>query len=304
MHILFEKELLAHFQMADAIDAVEKFFVSAAKEQVVTPARHSVMAGNGGLTFTIGAELEETQTIGFRVYGTFPNLGGTDKDQIVAVFSAENGRLKGIVIGPALGAIRTAAIGGVAMKYMAAETVETAALIGTGYQAGFQLQALLAVRQPRQVLICNRTASHADPLVQLCREKYGTAARYERDVETAVRQADILICATSAKTAVFKSDWLKPNAYVATIGPKSAQGHELPIEAAKGAKLLVTDAKAQLPNYKGGYFLDDLTAIESLEAIVAREIKPPHLGQQIFLSSGRSGTEVVVADRALQLLGG
>jgi len=76
--------------MSVAIEAVRGFFASAKKGLVVTSPGHTVNAGSGGLTFTIGAELEKTKTIGFRVYDTYLGRRGTNSDQLVAVYSTNS----------------------------------------------------------------------------------------------------------------------------------------------------------------------------------------------------------------------
>ncbi|WP_062270126.1 ornithine cyclodeaminase family protein [Endozoicomonas arenosclerae] len=292
-------EHLKSFPMSLAIKAIESFFQSALQGQVITPPRHTVKAGDGGLTFTIGAELGTTHTIGFRVYDTYPNEKGTDSDQIVAVYSTNQSSLKGIVVGSSLGAIRTAAINGYAINKLAKDNVKVACLIGAGHHAKYQLEAMLAVRKPSKIIICNRTSSKAEELANFISDQYDLEVLTSENIEQSVRHSDIVLCATSASSPVIQSSWIKEGAYVSSIGPKFKGRHELPADISERASLITSDAPEQLSSYALPYFLDDISPIKPLESV--RQTLNDN-GYTVFLSSGRSGTEVVVADRAIQYL--
>lgn len=298
MKIITDEDL-ATIPMEIAIEAVHEFFQSAARGSVVTPPRHTVKAGQGGLTFTIGAELETSKTVGFRVYDTYPNQHGTKTDQIVAVYATEQSRLKGIIVGSAIGAIRTAAINGHAANLLAPPTSKTVCLIGAGHQAYYQIQAILAVRTPTKVILCNRTPARAEQLAARLRQTYQAEFIVSHSVEESVRQADIVLCATNSTEPVIESSWLNAGAYLSSIGPKFEGRHELPTDIQAGAKILVSDAPQQIASYSAGYFLEDTSAIVPLEAV------PVDVGGQgyaVFLSTGRSGTEVIVADKIFDYL--
>ncbi len=295
MRIVTDKDLES-FPIGYAIAAIQDFFHSAKNGNVVTPPRHSVVAGDGALTFTIGAELEKTKTTGFRVYDTYPERDGTNTEQIVAVYSTEKSTLKGLVIGSKLGAIRTAAINGFAISLLAKKEVNVVCLIGAGHHASYQLEALLAVREPRKVLIFNRTIHKAEALAAKFQNHKGIEFSAVSDAEAAVRMSEIVLCATSASAPVLEAEWLKSEAYISSIGPKFVGRHELPIDIQSGASVVVSDAPEQLTAYPAGYFLDDISSIQALESISERPLAD---GYSVFLSTGRSGTEVVVADRVL-----
>jgi len=107
------------------------------------------------LVFTAGAATAVEKVIGFRVYDTYANeLDG--HQQLVCVFDSATGVFKGIVIGNLLGAVRTGAIAGVAIKVMARTDAERVAVIGTGIQARAQLEAAVAVRNIKQVRVFSR----------------------------------------------------------------------------------------------------------------------------------------------------
>lgn len=300
MNIILDKDLdQVPFEVS--ISAISDFFKSAKDGNIISPPRHTVQAGDGGLTFTIGAELAMSKTIGFRVYDTYPNQNGTDTDQIVAVYSSVESKLKGIIVGSKLGAIRTAAINGYAFSIMSSEKIETIFLIGAGHHAYYQLKAALTVRKPKRVVIFNRTRKKADALRDIITKEYDTEfeCRVIDEIEEGVRAADIVLCVTSSSTPILDKSWIKQGAYISSIGPKLADRHELPKSIRFGADIIVTDAPDQLQNYSKPHFLGDTSDVVALENYIA----PINTsGYKVFLSSGRSGTDVIVGDRVIEYL--
>ena len=66
-----------------------------------------------------------------------------------------------------LGQIRTGAASGVATKYMAKETAETVAVIGSGFQARTQLEAVCAVRDIKSVKVFSRRKERREEFAKL-----------------------------------------------------------------------------------------------------------------------------------------
>ncbi len=137
--ILQDDDLRDGSFMNVAIDAVENAFLARAHGQTVSPPRHHVsFPGRGDLVLRSVALWEKKPLAGFRVYETFE---GTEHSQIVAVWSADNGRLKGLILGERLGAIRTGAIGGVAIRHLSSPEASVVGVLGSGLQARTQLTA-------------------------------------------------------------------------------------------------------------------------------------------------------------------
>src|SRR4029077_13183531 len=70
---------------------------------------------------------------------------------VVSLFRAATGELAALIEADALGQIRTGAASGVATKYLASPDARSAGIIGTGYQARTQLEAVARVRRLERV---------------------------------------------------------------------------------------------------------------------------------------------------------
>lgn len=289
-----------------AIEAVEDALLQRARGAFVSPPRHAVhIDGAGDLVFTIGGGVGGQEPVaGFRAYTTFSS---DQDDQLVAVWNVETGRLKAIVIGSLLGAIRTGAIGGAAIRHLSREDASVVAVIGSGLQARTQLEAAVAVRRVRDVRVFSRSTANRHRFAIEMQERIGMPVHAVETARAAVEGADIVLCATASPEPVLKPEWLVPGVHINTVGPKTVDAHELSVDIAAVARRIVTDSPAQLLAYARPFFLagtPHLERIEDLAGIVAGSQAKDAVGPArepdditLFCSTGLAGTEVVVASR-------
>ena len=85
-------------------------------------------------------------------------------------------------------------------------------IVGSGRIAGLLAQAMRAVRPIRKVLVWNLRAAGAQALAEAARAQGYDAAATE-DLEVAVRQADIVSCATLSTVPLVHGAWLQPGTW-------------------------------------------------------------------------------------------
>ncbi|MEX2245363.1 MAG: ornithine cyclodeaminase family protein [Dehalococcoidia bacterium] len=275
----------------------------AGKGALVAPPRFDLRTGSGALVFTAGALTDGSLAHGFRVYGVFPNA--PSDDQLVAVYDGSDGRLRGIVIGGLLGEMRTGATGGVAVKYLSRPDASGVALIGGGSQARTQLEAIACVRDVRTVRVCSRTKSSRRAFATDMAKRLSLAIEPVDGAEAAMRDADIVVCATSSRQPVLEASWILPGAHVSTIGPKLRDAHELPLAVAEASAFIATDSPAQAEAYDPPFFLagtPHMDRMVDLADVVSGRVSVPGAvgGRTLFCSVGLAGTEVAVADVLLR----
>ena len=281
-----------------ALEALEACFAARARGELISPPRHHVsFPGLGDLVFTVGGLLGAAAPTGFRVYDTFE---GPEHEQIVAVWSARNAKLEGVVIGNLLGEIRTGAIGGIAIRHMSAPDAKTVGVIGTGRQARAQLVAAAAVRKLSAVRVYSRNEPNRIAFAEEMQRLTGLSVQPASTAQEAVLQADLVICATTSSSPVIDASWIKAGAHVNTVGPKSRNAHELGIEIAEMAETIATNSPEQTRAYDQPFFLSGTPSgerIVDLAQIVVRNVVARDVGDGVtlFCSTGLAGTEVAVA---------
>ena len=306
MLLLSDEDVRGHIDMATAIEKIKAAFLEQAAGTFIGPARSSLQAPAGKLIFAKGGAVghrdDNANVVGFRVYPIFKGSPTAGDDQMVVVYEADNGNLKGIITGKYIGALRTGAINVLAADLMARQEVETLSVIGAGYQAQTQVQAVMAVRPSiEQIVIFSRTYSRAESMKQYLEQRFNVSVKVVDEAIKAVRAADILITATNSRTPTFKAHWLKRGTHINGIGPKFDDAHELPKEMLDQLDLIVTDSLAQIAGYSRPYFLGDNIGMLGLEKLVSGSHPGRRSDDEItfFSSTGLAGTEVVLANYLL-----
>jgi len=130
-------------------------------------------------------------------------------------------------------AYRTGAVPGVGVKYFAKEDSKTVGIVGPGVMSNTALAATMAVRPDIDTIkIKGRSQKSLDKFIAYIKEDYPWVTNIEvvEDIESAVRDSDVVILATSTQTGdpelypYVKEDWIKPGAVICC--PASARFDE------------------------------------------------------------------------------
>ena len=116
-----------------------------------------------------------------------------------------------------------------ATKYLArAKTPASPAIIGSGFQAETQLEAVANVRQLKEVRVWSRKPEKRAEFARRCAEKFGLNVKAVETARECVEGADIVVTATSSKEPVLSSDWISPGTHINAAGSNWADRRELP----------------------------------------------------------------------------
>jgi ornithine cyclodeaminase len=141
-----------------------------------------------------------------------PGLHGT-----YVLYDARTGVPLAQLDGAELTARRTAATSALAAQYLARPDAGTLTIVGAGRVAALIAPAYRSVCAVDRVRVWNRTATRAHALVRQLRSE-GFDAQVAGELETAVREADIVSCATLSKQPLVRGDWLRPGQHLDLIG--------------------------------------------------------------------------------------
>ncbi|MBI1779248.1 MAG: ornithine cyclodeaminase family protein [Proteobacteria bacterium] len=304
--ILRDDDVLALANMSEVIAVIEKCLRAKQAGRLIAPPRHSISFGSSGsLVFTIGgiSDMGSGGVAGFRAYETFTGAG-IQRAQFVAAWDTVSGNFLGVVIGDMLGALRTGAIGGVAVKHLSRVDASICAVIGSGRQAETQLLAAAAVRRLALVRVYSRNPAKRDAFVRRVAAKVNLRVEPASEAREAVKDADIVLCATDSATPVIDTGWLSPGAHVNTVGPKLSSRHEMPLEIGSLAALIATDAPEQMRSLSEPFFLEKTPGWNDVRDL-ANIVGGGQYGREdrdisLFCSVGLAGTEVVVAEHLLR----
>src|SRR5271155_4576183 len=140
---------------------------------------------------------------GTKIYSANPKFGA---NFFFLLFDAETARPLAQMEANYLGQIRTGAASGYATDILAARGASTLAVIGSGFQAQTQVDAIREVRQLREIRVWSRSEAKRAAFAS------ATGARAAASAEEAVRGADIVVTATASKDPVIEAAWVSPGA--------------------------------------------------------------------------------------------
>jgi ornithine cyclodeaminase len=217
---------------------------------------------------------------------TNPSRGLDTHQGTVTLFDGETGIPTAILDASAVTKIRTAAVSAVATDALARADAKVLAVLGAGVQARAHIEALRGVREFDQVRVYAPNADHAEAL----------GVDVAESAEAAVRDADVIVTATSSPEPVMDRDWLKPGAHINAVGASMPSARELD-SATVAASAVFPDSRESLRNEAGEFRL----AIEE-GAITGEDHVRAELGEVLAgLSDGRSDDSELTLFRSLGL---
>jgi ornithine cyclodeaminase/alanine dehydrogenase-like protein (mu-crystallin family) len=225
------------------------------------------------------------------------------------LFDAETAKPLALMEANYLGQIRTGAASGYATHILASPGARRLGVIGSGFQARSQVEAISSVRPLESVRVWSRTEEKRRAFAAECRSSFGLDAEPAASSEAAVADADIVVTATFAKDPVIECGWVKDGAHVNAMGSNNSQRRELPADLVNRAELVVVDSTEQAKIESGDLLLAWTEAQwSSPKLIELKDAAAAHRsagGVTIFKSNGLGVEDVVagafVYEKALEI---
>lgn len=302
---LREADVRALLPMRLALDAVEESFQRQADGTVVLHTRHRLHLPDHVFFHYMAAADKVAGFMGLKVYSWVASR----LQFVVLLFSARSGQLLAILEAEALGQLRTGAASGVATKYMARQDARTLGIVGTGFQARTQVEAVAAVRKLERVRAFGRNPERRAQFAKETGQQLGLRVEPAGSAEEAVRETDIVVAATTSSSPVVLGKWLAPGAHVNAIGANFPQKRELDEEAVFRAGVIAVDSREQARAEAGdliqtlGEDVGRWSVVRELAEIVAGGARGRTDARQItlFKSSGIASWDIAVAARVFEL---
>jgi len=156
----------------------------------------------------------------------------------VLLFSTETGQLLCMLNDGIMQKNRVGASSAVAAKYLAPENPRALGLLGTGLQAGGQLEAMCIVRRFEEVKVYSPTAENRQAFADHFRRRLQINIRPVASAAEAASGVDVLVTATNSLKPTIAPEWIKPGMHISSI-----RRSELPIEVFAKIDRLVVNAR-------------------------------------------------------------
>ena len=179
--------------------------------------------------------------LGCKIVTVFPDNAAAGQPSLhgqYLLMSGATGAPLALIDARALTAWRTAAASALAATFLARADASHLVMVGAGTLAPHLVRAHAAVRPITRVTLWNRTHGHAVSLA-FGLAVGGIEVEIAEDLEAAVREADIVSCATLAAEPIVRGAWLKPGTHVDLVGGFTRKMREADDEAVRRARVYV-----------------------------------------------------------------
>lgn len=225
----------------EAVPVVEAVLKQQATSAATNMPRGHTIAGPGLMLAHMTAALHEQGVFGFKAY----SIVDGNYQFFVLLYSMETGDLLAVFEANQLGRRRTGAASGVGAKHMAREDSKEVGILGTGFQAGAQLEAICSVRPIERVRVYSRSPENRNTFAREISDTLGIEVRAVDEPQGVVESADILVTITNSPTPVFSGEWLKPGTHICAVGGANEYVTELDDTTIRRADFIAVDSIAQ-----------------------------------------------------------
>ncbi len=285
MIFITEAQVREHLPMREAVRLMRETFADLRTGKAQNQSRRRLVLPTGSVLHSLAGAWGKY--FGTKVYSTNPKHGAYF---FFLLFDAETALPLAHMEANYLGQIRTGAASGYATDVLSAPEAATLAIIGSGFQARTQIDAIREVRHLREIRVWSRSEAKR---LHFASE---TGAKPVGTAEEAVRGADIVVTATSSKNPVLEADWVSPGTHVNAMGSNRAERRELPSGLVTRADLIAVDSIEQSKLESGDLLLAPVDwndpRIVELSQI---EQRPPGAPITIFKSNGLGVEDVAAA---------
>ncbi len=246
MIIVPETEISALIGRAESFDAIESVFAAMARKDAYNFPVIREAIGHADALYGFKSGFDRTSlALGLKSGGYWPgnmDKGLTNHQSTVILFDADTGKVKALVGGNLLTALRTAAASAVSIKHLAPENSKTLGMIGAGHQSAFQMRAAVEQMKFEKVIGWNYHPEMLSRLEDVAKE---LGLPFESvSLEQLGEEADVIISITSSFDPILLDAHVKGGTHIACMGTDTKGKQEL--EASLVARATVfTDEVAQ-----------------------------------------------------------
>ena len=210
MLLLSKKDIQKVFTMKDAVEADKEAFTLFSEGKSVVPLRTNIGAPkHDGAFLFMPSYVEDLECSAIKIVNVFPKnieKGIPTTPAQVLLIDGKTGVVISVLDGTYVTQLRTGAASGAAFDVLANPTAKKGALIGTGGQAATQLEAMLAVRDLKEVKVYDINLQRTEEFVEKMNEElasYGTRIIAAKSSDEAIEDADMIVTVTPSSKPVF-----------------------------------------------------------------------------------------------------
>ncbi len=274
------------------IDAMARALTDLSQGRVQQPTRNMMVIEEAKRFLGVMPAVSET-AMGLKLVSFYPVNAGTGvptHSAMILLFDPKDGQPLAVLDGRLITEMRTAATSAAVARKVVPAKVDVLAILGSGVQAQSHLEAMTHIRTFREIRLWSRTPANAARFAA-AHGRYGIIVA--PDAARAVEGADIVVTATSSMTPVLEGAWLKPGAFVASVGAPRPSWREM--DDASMANVVIADQREACLAESGDVILSKCRIYAEAGEILSGARPAPTGRTTIFKSVGLAVEDLVTA---------
>lgn len=249
-----EEDVRQLLPMKHAVRCMREAFLAYGRGEAQNQPRRRLRLPNGSTLHSLAGAYG--RYFGTKVYSTNPKHGAWFT---VLLYDADTGRPLAQFEANYLGQIRTGAASGLATDLLAPQDAATLGVIGSGFQARSQVEAIQTVRPIRFIRVWSRNDDKRRQFAEDISARLSIPVEAVRTANEVLEGIQILVTATFAKDPVFDAAAVKAPLLINAMGSNQKDRAEIPAGTVREASLLVADDVEQCRIEAGDFVraLDD-----------------------------------------------
>ena len=288
MLFLDEEQVRKHLRMADLIPAMEQALIDFSAGKVTQPVRQVIPVDPPGGFYGMMPALTP-EGLGQKIVTFYPPNAETNLPTHMATIllnDPQTGAPLAVMDGRLITEMRTAAVSAAATKLLAQSNAKILAILGSGVQARSHAEALRLVRQFEEIRVWSPNKSHAEQFAKEIGAKTMSA-------QAAVRDADVVVTATSSRMSILRGAWLRPGCHVNAVGACRPDWRELDDDAMQN--VIFVDSREAALKESGDVILPGAKIYAELGEAFAGKINSRANEITIFKSLGMAVEDIAAA---------
>ncbi len=230
--IISEPQTRKLIDMPKAVALLDKMFRDRAAGKMRSVPRRRLKGSEKQLNM-MAAWHQDSDLICLRSYAADANT--------ITLYHGRKGGIQAIINMGFLSSLRTGAATGVAAKYLAPPNSKVLGIIGPGWQATFQVEAVAEACAVERVIVWGRTPRRRKEFIKQMSKTVKAEWKEVDTVDEVEAASDILVVSTDSTTPVATGASLKEEVLVASIGANSTVKHEVSNNLIRRMDLIVVD---------------------------------------------------------------
>jgi alanine dehydrogenase len=229
--ILQRSEISSLATLTDYINPVEESFRMHGEGRSLAPGLLHIDSHPGEFHIKAGGLRLDRTYFGLKVNGSFfqnrERYGLANIQGAIILFDGDYGYPLAVMDSIEITIQRTGAAVAVAVRFLARPDSSVATICGCGNQGRVQLTALLQVLPITQAFAFDANEKAAELYATEMSKQLGIAVVPESQLESAVKQSDVVVTCTPSKQYYLLKNYIQPGTFIAAVGADSPDKREL-----------------------------------------------------------------------------